>query len=202
MLILVPWFNSSGLRKVKYYWLYYCEFLSVLQPCKNLLPAVRHQDMHKKCVVIDLDETLVHSSFKVQSWLFDKVMIVVVNVKKAINIHDPGAWAPFILRPNWGTKGQKFFFGDCPPPPPSFTLGSGWPPTPLSQGLDLALKFSKLILKHFLEELVERIWWKIKAFPFGDLFFILITFLLEDVLMLLGENWCWSLLGLNGLLNP
>jgi len=30
----------------------------------SLLPQVRHQDMHKKCVVIDLDETLVHSSFK------------------------------------------------------------------------------------------------------------------------------------------
>lgn len=34
------------------------------KPCKYLLPAVRHQDMHKKCIVIDLDETLVHSSFK------------------------------------------------------------------------------------------------------------------------------------------
>ncbi|RUS91169.1 hypothetical protein EGW08_001082, partial [Elysia chlorotica] len=32
---------------------------------KYLLPPVRHQDMNKKCVVIDLDETLVHSSFKV-----------------------------------------------------------------------------------------------------------------------------------------
>ena len=43
----------------------YC-FISVcLQPCKYLLPPVRHQDMHKKCIVIDLDETLVHSSFKV-----------------------------------------------------------------------------------------------------------------------------------------
>ncbi|CAM1297434.1 CTDSPL (predicted) [Pycnogonum litorale] len=31
---------------------------------KYLLPSVRHQDMHKKCMVIDLDETLVHSSFK------------------------------------------------------------------------------------------------------------------------------------------
>lgn len=31
---------------------------------KYLLSAVRHQDMHKKCMVIDLDETLVHSSFK------------------------------------------------------------------------------------------------------------------------------------------
>lgn len=29
-----------------------------------LLPPVRHQDMHRKCMVIDLDETLVHSSFK------------------------------------------------------------------------------------------------------------------------------------------
>lgn len=33
-------------------------------PTKYLLSAVRHQDMNKKCVVIDLDETLVHSSFK------------------------------------------------------------------------------------------------------------------------------------------
>ncbi|XP_044266590.1 phosphatase Herzog [Tribolium madens] len=32
--------------------------------CTYLLPPVRHQDMHKKCMVIDLDETLVHSSFK------------------------------------------------------------------------------------------------------------------------------------------
>lgn len=32
---------------------------------KYLLPQVRHSDMHKKCMVIDLDETLVHSSFKV-----------------------------------------------------------------------------------------------------------------------------------------
>ncbi|XP_057303560.1 carboxy-terminal domain RNA polymerase II polypeptide A small phosphatase 1-like [Hydractinia symbiolongicarpus] len=29
-----------------------------------LLPALCHQDLNKKCVVIDLDETLVHSSFK------------------------------------------------------------------------------------------------------------------------------------------
>jgi hypothetical protein len=33
-----------------------------------LLPSVRHQDMHKKCMVIDLDETLVHSSFKVSAF--------------------------------------------------------------------------------------------------------------------------------------
>ncbi|CAH0557544.1 unnamed protein product [Brassicogethes aeneus] len=30
----------------------------------SFLPPARHQDMHKKCMVIDLDETLVHSSFK------------------------------------------------------------------------------------------------------------------------------------------
>lgn len=38
--------------------------MSEHQP-RPLLPPVRHQDMHKKCMVIDLDETLVHSSFKV-----------------------------------------------------------------------------------------------------------------------------------------
>jgi len=31
---------------------------------KPLLPAIRPQDAGKKCIVIDLDETLVHSSFK------------------------------------------------------------------------------------------------------------------------------------------
>ncbi|BFZ15543.1 hypothetical protein BsWGS_18582 [Bradybaena similaris] len=31
---------------------------------KYLLPPVRQQDINKKCVLIDLDETLVHSSFK------------------------------------------------------------------------------------------------------------------------------------------
>eukprot|EP00914_Ancora_sagittata_P018702 GHVO01037063.1.p1 GENE.GHVO01037063.1~~GHVO01037063.1.p1 ORF type:complete len:278 (-),score=19.13 GHVO01037063.1:873-1706(-) len=31
---------------------------------RSLLPSLRPQDSHKKCVVIDLDETLVHSSFK------------------------------------------------------------------------------------------------------------------------------------------
>lgn len=36
---------------------------------RYLLPQVRHSDMHKKCMVIDLDETLVHSSFKVRKYL-------------------------------------------------------------------------------------------------------------------------------------
>lgn len=35
---------------------------------RYLLPQIRHSDMHKKCMVIDLDETLVHSSFKVSSF--------------------------------------------------------------------------------------------------------------------------------------
>lgn len=36
-------------------------------PAKYLLPEVIISDYGKKCVVIDLDETLVHSSFKVSS---------------------------------------------------------------------------------------------------------------------------------------
>jgi len=34
-------------------------------PAKYLLPEVSINDYGKNCVVIDLDETLVHSSFKV-----------------------------------------------------------------------------------------------------------------------------------------
>lgn len=34
-------------------------------PVQYLLPEVKAQDSDKICVVIDLDETLVHSSFKV-----------------------------------------------------------------------------------------------------------------------------------------
>ena len=106
-----------------------------------------------------------------------------------------GGLPPLIFRSNWGPKSRKNFWDT----PPSVSKGLDNHP-PLSQGLDLALKFSKLILIHFLEELVERIWWKTKAFSSGALFFILITFLLEDVLMLLVQNWCWSLWDLNGYL--
>ena len=34
-------------------------------PQKALLPDIRPEEADKKCIVIDLDETLVHSSFKV-----------------------------------------------------------------------------------------------------------------------------------------
>lgn len=40
-------------------------FLSLQPPAKFLLPEVNIADYGKNCVVIDLDETLVHSSFKV-----------------------------------------------------------------------------------------------------------------------------------------
>ena len=33
-----------------------------------LLPPVTHHDMGRVCLVVDLDETLVHSSFKVRWW--------------------------------------------------------------------------------------------------------------------------------------
>lgn len=49
---------------------------------RPLLPPVRHQDMHKKCMVIDLDETLVHSSFKVSTFclLFFLYSVLTINV--------------------------------------------------------------------------------------------------------------------------
>lgn len=37
-------------------------------PAKPLLPQIKSKDAGKICVVIDLDETLVHSSFKVSCW--------------------------------------------------------------------------------------------------------------------------------------
>ncbi|XP_014251651.1 carboxy-terminal domain RNA polymerase II polypeptide A small phosphatase 1 [Cimex lectularius] len=51
--------KGSGVNEV----ICHTEVVSSGSP-RYLLPPVRHQDMHKKCMVIDLDETLVHSSFK------------------------------------------------------------------------------------------------------------------------------------------
>lgn len=48
---------------------------------KYLLPQVRHSDMHKKCMVIDLDETLVHSSFKVST-----VFILAISMNDDDNV--------------------------------------------------------------------------------------------------------------------
>ena len=43
-------------------------------PTKALLPDIRPEEADKKCIVIDLDETLVHSSFKV--WTICKSRVV------------------------------------------------------------------------------------------------------------------------------
>ena len=53
-------------------------------------------------------------------------------------------------------------------------------------------------LHTFLLRIVERIWFNIPV-PLIMNFVILVTFTLDDLLMLLGENRCWSLLGPKGL---
>ena len=53
-------------------------------------------------------------------------------------------------------------------------------------------------LHTFLLRIVERIWFNIPV-PLIMNLVILVTFTLDDLLMLLGENRCWSLLGPKGL---
>ena len=55
-------------------------------------------------------------------------------------------------------------------------------------------------LHTILDKLVERIHLKNKAYFLEVIILlILITFLLDYILMLFRENWCWSLLGLEGI---
>ena len=53
-------------------------------------------------------------------------------------------------------------------------------------------------LHTFLLRIVERIWFKIPV-PLIMNLVILVTLTLDDLLMLLGGNRCWSLLGPKGL---
>ena len=53
-------------------------------------------------------------------------------------------------------------------------------------------------LHTFLLRIVERIWFKIPV-PLIMNLVILVTLTLDDLLMLLGENRCWSLFGPKGL---
>ena len=46
-------------------------------PGNNLLPALRKEDRGRKCLVLDLDETLVHSSFKVLCFFFFFFFLIV-----------------------------------------------------------------------------------------------------------------------------
>ncbi|XP_039919320.1 CTD small phosphatase-like protein [Hirundo rustica] len=48
-------------------------------PAKYLLPELTASDYGKKCVVIDLDETLVHSSFKVSKFRRDLLQLESVS---------------------------------------------------------------------------------------------------------------------------
>ena len=61
-------------------------------------------------------------------------------------------------------------------------------------------KFSKLISIHFLKELVERFDDRSGHFLSGDHFINSHNVSLDNVWILLGENWSWSLLGLKGLI--
>lgn len=52
---------------------------------RYLLPTIRHQDMHKKCMVIDLDETLVHSSFKVGNNIYINCYYTITISKNVVH---------------------------------------------------------------------------------------------------------------------
>ena len=51
-------------------------------------------------------------------------------VSAALPVVDPGEVPPLILRPNWGRKGQKNFFGRPSPPALSKALDDRAPPPP------------------------------------------------------------------------
>lgn len=66
---------------------------------RYLLPQVRHSDMHRKCMVIDLDETLVHSSFKVSQYYINQQLCanLTINSHKYYNSLQPIPNADFIV---------------------------------------------------------------------------------------------------------
>ena len=70
---------------------------------------------------------------------------------------------------------------------------------PLSPRINIQILQTDLYT--FLLRIVERIWFKIKAFSLCQYYLAIpLTFTLDDLLLLLGENWCWSLLGPEGLM--
>ena len=95
---------------------------------------------------------------------------------------------PTIWTPGTGLVSfwQFYHLGLRQPP----TVKKGWPVNTLSPSIHI--QFSTLFAIHFLKYLVERIKKKIRALSFSLV--ILITFSLDGVSMLLGENWFWSLL--------
>ena len=74
-----------------------------------------------------------------------------------------------------------------------FAGGGGWEGL-LHQSTEGSLSeraydsFSKLISTHFLKEFVDGIWQRIRVFFYTWSFWTLITFSVDDVLTLLGEN--------------
>lgn len=57
-------------------------------------------------------------------------LLLYLFVSAALPVVDPGEVPPLILRPNWGRKGQKNFFGDQAPPPYLRLWMTGLPPPP------------------------------------------------------------------------
>ena len=70
-----------------------------------------------------------------------------------------------------------------------------WPFNPFTPTISILIL---LTVYHTLLMLVLRIWCLIKQYPLVDFFFILITCLLDNVMILQGEITYWSLLGVKG----
>lgn len=59
-----------------------CSPLLQQASAKYLLPVPHYQDSQKKCMVIDLDETLVHSSFKVRFMSFGDIVLTYCSLEQ------------------------------------------------------------------------------------------------------------------------
>lgn len=62
--------------------------ISTEAPTKALLPALRAEHQGRKCLVLDLDETLVHSSFKVSHIAFDSSFCVILTTTQILHQAD------------------------------------------------------------------------------------------------------------------
>ena len=94
------------------------------------------------------------------------------------------------------TLSRKFGDFHCPNtiinPGPKGNSSQFW-----SNQTEIHIQILQTDLHTFLLRIVERIWFMIKVFSFNLVIYLLFT--LIDLLMLLGENWCWQLLGPKGL---
>ena len=138
-------------------------------------------------------QTCTYQYFNFKGWykIFRHYKLCLENLETSTVPTPLSTLDPRVIHPNFDQIKQMLVLTEL------FALFLPWEKNAWNSSPKIHIQILQTDLHTFLLTIVERIWFKIKVFSFNLVIYLLFT--LIDLLMLLGENWSWPLLGPKGL---